>query len=59
LGWIGSSSRRPVATSAVVARVPAATSSSVIDWYGLWPIECTLCRKNRSRIVALPTTTSS
>ena len=46
-------------TRLVVVRLPSAISISVIDWYGLWPIEYTLWRKNRSRIVELPTTTSS
>ena len=41
------------------SRLPSAISISVIERYGFWPIEYTLCRKNRSRIVELPTTTIS
>jgi hypothetical protein len=47
------------ATRLVVVRLPSAISISVIDRYGVCPIEYTLCRKNRSRIVELPTTTIS
>ena len=43
----------------VVVRLPSAISISVIERYGFWPIEYTFCRKNRSRIVELPTTTTS
>ena len=50
-GWIGSNERRPVSTRLVDARSPASRSISVIERYGLWPIEYTLFLKNRSRIV--------
>jgi len=58
-GWMGSSDCRPLWVRLVVLRLPAAISISVIDRYGFWPIEYTFCRKKRSRIVELPTTTTS
>jgi hypothetical protein len=56
---MGRRSRLGVSVSAVVDRAPRATSSSVRDWYGFWPIEWTFSRKNRSRMVEFPTTTIS